>query len=94
MSYDRERPWIGSLKHFAKEMRKHSQWMRNALCATPKYREYPWFSEEDAQPHVKKANRKLLKQVCAYCPVQAECNTFAKNAGVTAGVWAGHYYGG
>lgn len=94
MTYDRERPWIGSLKQFAKEMRRNNQWMLKALCATPKYRNYPWFaSKEEFSPITRRHQKKVLKQICNSCPVQAECDTFAKSAGVTAGMWAGHYYG-
>ena len=83
-----------SLKRFSKVMRRKSDWMKDALCATAQYRDLPWLPAEDATTIFKRRSRNALAQICNQCPVRAECRTFAKEAGVTAGVWAGRYYGG
>ena len=88
-------PYIPSLKYLAIEMRRTYNWMRKALCARPEYKEYLWFPpRNEMSKKARLANRKTLQKICTQCPVQAECHEFAETAGVTAGVWAGKYYGG
>lgn len=82
------------MKQFAKEMRRNNRWMIKALCATAEYRDYIWFPKKDEfTPAQRRRHNRTMQQICSQCPVQAECNKFAKKAGVTAGIWAGKYYG-
>jgi hypothetical protein len=49
-----------------------------------------WFPERNSRDYLEKAQQ--AKTICAACPVQTQCHTYAANAGDVTGIWAGRYY--
>jgi hypothetical protein len=58
-------------------------WMRNSLCTEAPG--LPW--TEDHQ--VPSYSSDLMRYLCQHCPVSVECTVFTRDAGVSAGFWAG-----
>lgn len=88
-------PYVPAVQYFSRELQRWNRnWMEKARCALPQYRDYEWFPPRNKMSiNQRLAHRRQLQKVCNACPVQAECRNFAKTSGVTAGIWAGKYYG-
>ena len=61
-------------------------WMADAACAKPVHGGLPWLADAD---QVTNKHAAAMAWVCAGCPVQALCATYAANASVTGGFWSG-----
>ena len=72
---------------------KSSEWMKDALCAKPEYRDYPWFPPVGNHWRQHRRLCRIAIAVCQQCPVIAECKTYADTTFVSSGIWAGKLYG-
>lgn len=61
-------------------------WMVDAACTQAAHGGLPWLADAD---QVTNKHAAAMAWVCAGCPVQALCATYAANASVTGGFWSG-----
>ena len=61
-------------------------WMTDAACAEPVHGGLPWLADAD---QVTSKHTAAMAGVCARCPVQVLCATYAANTSVTGGFWSG-----
>lgn len=59
-------------------------WMVDAACV--RHSALPWVEDLRAVPRVLIG---IMREVCAECPVRGACATYAVEARITAGWWAG-----
>ena len=64
-------------------------WMTDAACAD--HPSLPWTGDPNRVP---KTLKDRMRGVCAGCPVRARCATYAVEARITAGWWAGRNLNG
>lgn len=61
-------------------------WMADAACTGPAHAGLPWLADAD---QVTSKHTAAMAGVCAGCPVQVLCATYAANTSVTGGFWSG-----
>jgi hypothetical protein len=66
-----------------------SRWMAKASCVG--HTALPW---TENLSHVPEVLIDIMHDLCASCPVRAECAAFAVEVGITAGWWAGRSLNG
>jgi len=57
-------------------------WMRDALCAEPRYNPAAWFPSDNRDLSVAKA-------VCTQCAAQNACFAYAVRENIRYGIWGG-----
>ena len=65
-------------------------WMDHAACAEPAHSGLPWLADTDqvTSKHTDE-HAAAMAWVCAGCPVQVLCATYAADTFVTGGFWSG-----
>lgn len=59
-------------------------WMSDAACA--RLPDLPWLADTGTAPDVLVD---IMREVCATCPVSADCSAYVDTARITGGWWAG-----
>jgi hypothetical protein len=75
--------------HASKGRELETAWMADAACT--RMPGLPWIENRQQVPRV---IVDLMREICAGCPVLAECADFVVDAEITAGWWAGASYDG
>jgi WhiB family transcriptional regulator, redox-sensing transcriptional regulator len=64
-------------------------WASAGLCHQPDHAGLPWVDDACT---VTTRDTARMTRVCRVCPVRAACGTYADQADVTAGFWAGAWH--